>query len=190
MNKLITGIIAILAVYAAIVGSVALVGGNQRQSPGESFGASGSRFPNGISANSTSPSAGQVLGTTLKVGSTGKNTAGIWGGECYLFAASTLPSAPTINASSTLVADCQATNPLTSATPAAVALTNPVWAAGDAVFAAPIASSTVVFGGLSVVSATGSSTAGYLTLRVANLTGANLALATTTGIKYQWFYIR
>ncbi len=31
------------------------------------LGASGSRFPNGISANSTSPSAGEVLGTTLAI---------------------------------------------------------------------------------------------------------------------------
>lgn len=44
-----------------------LVGGNQSV-----FGASGSRFPNGISADSTSPNSGQVRGTTLTV--TGAST--------------------------------------------------------------------------------------------------------------------
>lgn len=38
------------------------------------FGASGSRFPNGISADSTSPSAGEVRGTTLTA--TGAATVG------------------------------------------------------------------------------------------------------------------
>jgi hypothetical protein len=40
----------------------------------EVFGASGSRFPNGISADSTSPSAGQLRGTTLTT--TGAATVG------------------------------------------------------------------------------------------------------------------
>lgn len=38
------------------------------------FGASGTRFPNGLSADSTSPVAGQVRGTTLTV--TGDTTLG------------------------------------------------------------------------------------------------------------------
>ena len=44
-----------------VVIALMLVGGNQSASAG----ASGTRFPNGISADSTSPSAGQVRGTTL-----------------------------------------------------------------------------------------------------------------------------
>lgn len=44
--------------------AVVLVGGNQ---PGLSVGASGTRFPNGLSTDSTSPSAGQVRTTTLTV---------------------------------------------------------------------------------------------------------------------------
>jgi hypothetical protein len=43
-----------------------LVGGNQSVPTGE-FGASGSRFPNGISADTTSPSAGEVRGSTLTI---------------------------------------------------------------------------------------------------------------------------
>lgn len=82
MNKItnyIIGGVAILALVMSLVG----VGGNNQSSlekkidsletaflafsdnVGLSLGASGSRFPNGISADSTSPSAGQVRGTTL-----------------------------------------------------------------------------------------------------------------------------
>src|SRR3990167_9594572 len=35
------------------------------------LGATGTRFPNGLSTNSTSPSAGELLTTTLQVGSSG-----------------------------------------------------------------------------------------------------------------------
>ena len=37
------------------------------QTAAPEFGATGTRFPNGLSADSTSPSAGQVRGTTLTV---------------------------------------------------------------------------------------------------------------------------
>ncbi len=53
-NWLNTGLIVLVAVLV-------LVGGNQSAS----FGASGTRMPNGISADTTSPIAGQVRGTTL-----------------------------------------------------------------------------------------------------------------------------
>lgn len=42
----------------------------------ETFGSTGSRFPNGVSANSTSPIAGQLLGTTLAVGTTSPSALG------------------------------------------------------------------------------------------------------------------
>lgn len=51
-------------VLSAVAISLVLVGGNQSEQAGE-LGASGTRFPNGISADSTSPSAGQVRGTTF-----------------------------------------------------------------------------------------------------------------------------
>ncbi len=201
-TKVFLGVLSLVAVFGAIAGSVALVGGNQQ--PAVQFGASGTRFPNGISANSTSPSAGQVLGTTitgttiastgtLQVGSTGKSTSGLWGGECYLFVP-TAPQLPALVASTTVVADCQATNPLTTALPAQAALTGgqavPVWAAGDFVIADPVASSTALGQGFVVESITGSSTAGYLTARISNQTGASLTLGTTTGIKLQFLYVR
>lgn len=58
----------ILSGVAAIVGGLivlvfsGLVG---NQSDGPAVGASGTRFPNGISVDSTSPSAGQIRGTTF-----------------------------------------------------------------------------------------------------------------------------
>lgn len=51
-----------LVTFALVVMiALMLVGGNQSAS----VGATGTRFPNGISADSTSPSAGQVRGTTI-----------------------------------------------------------------------------------------------------------------------------
>ena len=47
-----------------LVGLLVLVGGNQSA---KSFGASGTRFPNGISADTTSPVAGEVRGTDLTI---------------------------------------------------------------------------------------------------------------------------
>lgn len=166
----------------------------------QNFGATGTRFPNGISANTTSPSAGQVLGTTitgttvtvgtggLNVGSTGTNTAGIWSGECYLFIGATA-AVNVVTATSTLIRDCQATNPLAVGAPAAVALSVPAWQAGDAVFVSPVASSTIVGAGLNI-NAVGSSTAGFIQIRITNNTGADFTFGTTTGIKYQYLYIR
>jgi hypothetical protein len=57
-QALLTAAIVVVAMFA-----LSLVGDNQS----DFLGASGSRFPNGISADSTSPSAGQVRGTTLTV---------------------------------------------------------------------------------------------------------------------------
>lgn len=67
INKIIGGV-AVLALILSIVG---LVSNNQ---PAQSFGATGTRFPNGLSADSTSPSAGQIRGTTLLT--TGASTFG------------------------------------------------------------------------------------------------------------------
>lgn len=54
-----------------LIAILVLVGGNQSVPTGE-LGASGTRFPSGISADSTSPSAGQVRGSTLTI--TGNTT--------------------------------------------------------------------------------------------------------------------
>lgn len=55
-NWINTGLIVLVAILV-------LVGSNQS----EPLGASGTRLPNGISADSTSPSAGQIRGTTLLI---------------------------------------------------------------------------------------------------------------------------
>lgn len=73
-NILVTALIAIVVVIGANV----LVGDNQ------GVGA-GSRFPNGISADSTSPSAGEVRGTTLQVDNGSATTSVIIDKVCYTF---------------------------------------------------------------------------------------------------------
>jgi len=79
MNKIITWIIGVIAVLALGISISTLVGNNQSA---VSLGASGTRFPNGISADTTSPTVGQVRGTTLVttgragIGSTTPSTAG------------------------------------------------------------------------------------------------------------------
>ncbi len=65
-------ITAVISIVLSVVLSVVLVGNNQPDTQG--VGASGSRFPNGLSADTTSPIAGQVRGTTLTV--TGATTLG------------------------------------------------------------------------------------------------------------------
>lgn len=59
MNKILTVINTILIVT---IGLVVLIGGQSAPEVG-----SGTRYPNGISADSTAPSAGEVRGTTLTV---------------------------------------------------------------------------------------------------------------------------
>lgn len=61
MSKYILGAVAGLALILSVVG---LVGGNNQSA--SNLGG-GTRFPNGISANSTAPAAGEVRGTTLTV---------------------------------------------------------------------------------------------------------------------------
>lgn len=91
MNKIIIWVLAAVAVYGAIVGSVALVGGNQSEP--KNLGG-GTRFPNGISADSTSPIAGEVRGTTLTL--TGDGV--VSGGTLNITTANT--------ATSTVIAGC------------------------------------------------------------------------------------
>lgn len=72
IKNIITGVIAIIV---AVVASLALVGNNQPKqntTQDTTYGATGTRFIHGISADSTSPSDGQVRGTTLTV--TGAST--------------------------------------------------------------------------------------------------------------------
>lgn len=95
MNKVLSGISGLVAIVALIVGSVALVGANQS---GHALGG-GTRFPNGISADGTAPSAGQVRGTTLTT--TG---AAVLGGA--VTAGGTLTVTTSNTATSTVIAGC------------------------------------------------------------------------------------
>jgi len=66
IKNIITGVIAVVL---AVVASLALVGNNQ---PKQNLSGNGTRFPNGISTDSTSPSDNEVRSTTLTV--TGAST--------------------------------------------------------------------------------------------------------------------
>lgn len=126
MNKLHEWVNTLLI---AAVFLVVLVGGNQSV-PNSAVGASGTRFPNGISANTTSPSVGQVLATTLAVTSTslfsglvrtaaglvesGQNTLAITSGTYTLTQADMLNSKVLTVPASTTAAALTLTLPATS----------------------------------------------------------------------------
>ncbi len=71
MNKFITGVIGLVAITALII-SLAKVGGNSQPVESGDFGSTGTRFPNGLSTNTTSPVPGELRTTTLTV--TGTST--------------------------------------------------------------------------------------------------------------------
>ncbi len=96
MNKIITGVIGVVAVLALIIGSVALVGGNQSTAP-KQLG-SGTRFPNGISADNTSPVAGQVRGADFTATSDFISTKA---GLCFNFYATSTATLGKMTASTT-----------------------------------------------------------------------------------------
>jgi hypothetical protein len=147
-----------------------------------SLGASGTRFPNGLSADSTSPVAGQVRGTTLTstgaatfgtaaIGSSGTTLTQVNAGTCYI-----APYAATIAASSTALVECQAT----AGWDAADISTLTGVASGDAVqviLSTTTAGST--FLGLNLAGATASNTPGYIQLRLFNQTGTTFTWPTS-----------
>lgn len=157
-----------------LVLAVLLVGGNNQS---VSFGAAGSRFPNGISADSTSPVAGQVRGTylastgSLTVGSSGTAIARVNTGTCYIKAYAT-----TIAATSSAEVDCQATAAVSAS--GIAPLTGITF--GDAV-SATLSTTTAgsVVGGLAITGVSASTTAGYISIRIVNLTGGTYTWPTT-----------
>lgn len=78
-----SGVLAVVAVVIAITVPFFLGGSN-------TFGATGTRFPNGLSTDSTSPSAGQMRTTTLlttstaTIGSSGTALSQVLSGSCNL----------------------------------------------------------------------------------------------------------
>lgn len=87
LNKWLTPVNTILIAGLLFV---VLVGGNQSAS----FGATGTRFPNGISADSTSPVAGELRGTTLTLTSNAavSGTSIAVGGITYTTSKATMTS--------------------------------------------------------------------------------------------------
>lgn len=152
-----------ITVFVAVLLAVFVSGlvGNQ-----SAVGASGTRFPNGISADTTSPSAGQVRGTTLTI--TGATTIGTSGTainkyKCY--------SDATFNPGS-----------ISSTTAAAtLAFLTPSVTAGDVMLAslASVTSTNQWFVTAKVTA--GSGTAGATTtLYMRSLEGSAIDLSTTT----------
>lgn len=82
MNKIISWVALGLGIVAILI---AVVGGNNQPQTPISVGASGTRFPNGISADSTSPAVGEVRGTTLTTtGAAVVNEFTQGGGQCTI----------------------------------------------------------------------------------------------------------
>ncbi len=186
-KKIFTGmlLIAIIAVGGYFFPKVTVI-----REIKESLGSTGTRFPNGLSTNSTSPSAGQLLTTTLNVtstsvlGTSGSTISGFNFGTCFLNF-NNVPSA--IAATTTVNVDCQATNMLATATAAQSALTGVT--TGDNVSLVLATTTPTTNEGLYFLSANASSTPGYITAKFFNGTGASFTPGTTTaaGVQYRAF---
>lgn len=139
---------------------------------------SGTRMPNGISADSTSPSAGQVRGTTLTItgastlGSAGSSLTALSFGTCSLVA---YTGGFTVAATTTVGFDCAATGALTTDT---------------AIFVQTATSSVASSGGWEVESVSASSTAGYLRVHVRNNTGASAVMPASVASSTRWTILR
>lgn len=109
----------------------------------------------------------------LTMSSVGTAVTGLNFGKCII-----LPYATTIAASSSAQVDCQAS--VNSLAPL------PGITINDTVFASLSTSSSNTFGGLSVDEVSASSTAGYISMRITNLTGGTFTwtATATTGISY------
>ena len=140
-------------------------------------GATGTRFPNGLSTNTTSPESGEVLTTTLQVGSSGTDINGIKVGSCTVWA-----GANTIAASSTVQAVCQSATDgtLTSGLTGVTA---------DSICNVNVASSTnTTILGLTVGGVSASSTAGNIVFQLGNQTGTTFTWTAAASSSSQWTY--
>lgn len=143
-----------------------------------SFGASGTRFPNGLSTiAASSPAAGELLTSILQVGSNGTDLAGIKTGSCTIWA-----SSQTIAATSSAQVECQSA-------------TNGTLASGltgitaDSICSLNNASSTnTTSGSIVVAGVSASSTPGSIVARIANLTGGTFTWDATASSSAKWTY--
>jgi hypothetical protein len=120
--------------------------------------------------------------TNLKIGQTGTTTTGLWSGVCNIHSG---PGITTIGATSTISLDCQSGTGTQTAIPRL-----PAWQAGDRVFITQPTTTPTTNLGVQVVSANASSTAGFITLMVANYTGATYTIGSTATSSLQYLYIR
>jgi hypothetical protein len=157
MNKIITWVIGVVAILALVISIGNAVGGNQSVSLGgttnyDTLGLTGLKVGSGCN-----DSYGSCTGTSI---------AQLNAGTCYI-----LPYATTIAATSSAQVDCQGTAAIgTTNTTLASALTGVAF--GDKVqvtLSTTTAGSTV--NGLVLGGATASTTSGYITLKISNLTG-------------------
>ena len=124
-----------------------------------------------------------TLTSTFTLGSSGTAATRFNTGTCHLAVASSTPL--TIAATSSVMVDCQGTNVLASATASYSALTGIT--ADDNVFvSAPTTTPTGTGSGLVVAGVNASSTSGYISIKITNLTGATFTFATTSA--YGWRY--
>lgn len=123
-----------------------------------------------------------ALSTTgnLTVGSSGDAVSRINQGTCNIHATNN-----TITASTTIQVDCQA------GTGTQTALTNlPAWSAGDTVFVTQSTSTPTTYEGLSILGANSSTTAGFITLKLFNGTGATFTWTAAASSTLQYLHIR
>lgn len=161
MNKIITGVIGVLALLGVILGAVALVGNQPAPAPAP-LGSSGTRFPNGITVGN-----GVAGGTTL---------AALNMGTCNLY-----QYVNTIAATSSITTDCVNTSSAGFGTTGGLVALNGVQS-GDKVFATLATSTSVAsaLGRLTVMSAIASTTNGYITVVLSNLSGTTYTFQPTT----------
>lgn len=153
MNKIISWVAIVISLIAIVVSASGLVGGNTNQ-----FGASGTRFPNGISADSTSPSAGQVRGSTLTItgAATLNGTTFVTAGSGVFLGANLAQAATTSKEYDIAVPGVVAGDKIIISLPTTTPATNEGW---------------------KVLGASASSTSGYITVKLQNLTGGTQSIA-------------
>lgn len=183
-QKIPLGILTVVVVLAIVIGY--LVGGS---SGAPKVGGTVENFPvlfsNGLKAGNGSTPQFQISSTgaltttgTLTLGTNGTALNAIQTGTCTIYAYST-----TIAATSSARVDCQA---------GAAALTAITGiASGDRIFAT-LASTTVdtTQGGLVLESAAASTTAGFITLKILNLTGAAFTWVSTASSSISYLALR
>lgn len=169
-----------IAWVAMIIAILALGYGVTHSSSPPSQGGNGSRFPNGLSADTTLPNAGQLRGTTLTITGAssfggGTSIASAYNGTCNIG----VISSQTFTATSSINATCG------SGTNGATALTG-ITSTSKIVLVAPT-TTPLTSNGIVMLAAGASTTAGFIQVVLSNLTGANYTWASTASTSWQYF---